>query len=191
MTLVSVTAYHSLGGEVEASNTPTIRRLTPSCRHQLPRIARLPPAGRATVPLVRINQNTALSTRRWFRGGRPLRLIRKVSKYAHSSSVISPRIKAASQRAALNQFAILASTLLCEEQPRWHAHPVQCWDCAFGGEVRSSHSVQPSKLNLRAQRLGIEQTKGWPLSERRVSRWEHERVVDAVQARLGRHQEKR
>jgi hypothetical protein len=25
---------------VEASNTPTIRRLTPSCRHQLPRIAR-------------------------------------------------------------------------------------------------------------------------------------------------------
>jgi hypothetical protein len=41
MTLVSVTAYHSFGGEVEASNTPTIRRLTPSCRHQLPRIARL------------------------------------------------------------------------------------------------------------------------------------------------------
>src|ERR1051325_3898610 len=41
MTLVSVTAYHSFGGEVEASNTPTIRRLTPSCRHQLPRIAQL------------------------------------------------------------------------------------------------------------------------------------------------------
>src|SRR5213083_326001 len=40
MTLVSVTAYHSFGGEVEASNTPTIRRLTPSCRHQLPPIAR-------------------------------------------------------------------------------------------------------------------------------------------------------
>src|SRR5258708_14860482 len=40
MTLVSVTAYHSFSGEVEASNTPTIRRLTPSCRHQLPRIAR-------------------------------------------------------------------------------------------------------------------------------------------------------
>ncbi|MGH6770156.1 MAG: hypothetical protein ACRECO_14160, partial [Xanthobacteraceae bacterium] len=39
MTLVSVTAYHSFGGEVEALNTPTIRRLTPSCRHQLPRIA--------------------------------------------------------------------------------------------------------------------------------------------------------
>jgi hypothetical protein len=39
MTLVLVTAYHSFGGEVEASNTPTIRRLTPSCRHQLPRIA--------------------------------------------------------------------------------------------------------------------------------------------------------
>src|SRR6266568_5173990 len=40
MTLLSVTAYHSFAGEVEASNTPTIRRLTPSCRHQLPRIAR-------------------------------------------------------------------------------------------------------------------------------------------------------
>jgi hypothetical protein len=40
MTLVSVTAYHhSFGEEVEASNTPTIRRLTPSCRHQLLRIA--------------------------------------------------------------------------------------------------------------------------------------------------------
>jgi hypothetical protein len=36
---VSVTAYHSFSGEVEASNTPTIRRLTPSRRHQLPRIA--------------------------------------------------------------------------------------------------------------------------------------------------------
>jgi hypothetical protein len=32
---VSVTAYHSFGGEVEALNTPTIRRLTLSCRHQL------------------------------------------------------------------------------------------------------------------------------------------------------------
>src|SRR5882762_1940132 len=40
MTLVSVTAYHSFSGEVEASNTPTIRRLTPSCRHQLSPIAR-------------------------------------------------------------------------------------------------------------------------------------------------------
>src|SRR5438874_13799542 len=45
MTLVSVTAYHSFGGEVEASNTPTIRRLTPSCRHQLLRIARLSKRG--------------------------------------------------------------------------------------------------------------------------------------------------
>src|SRR5207248_8111772 len=34
-TLGSVTAYHSFAGEVEASNTPTIRRLTPSCRHQI------------------------------------------------------------------------------------------------------------------------------------------------------------
>jgi hypothetical protein len=37
-TLVSVMAYHSFSGEVEASNTPTIRRLTLSCRHQLSRI---------------------------------------------------------------------------------------------------------------------------------------------------------
>src|SRR5262245_24258243 len=38
-TLVSVTAYHSFGGEVEASNTPTIRRIIPSCRHQSSPIA--------------------------------------------------------------------------------------------------------------------------------------------------------
>jgi hypothetical protein len=36
---VSVTAYHSFAGEVEASNTPTIRRLTLSRRHQLSPIA--------------------------------------------------------------------------------------------------------------------------------------------------------
>src|SRR6516164_3774479 len=39
--LVSVTAYHSFAGEVEASNTPTIRRLTLSRRHQLSPIARV------------------------------------------------------------------------------------------------------------------------------------------------------
>src|SRR5664280_576864 len=38
MRLSWVMAYHSFGGEVEASNTPTIRRLTPSRRHQLLRI---------------------------------------------------------------------------------------------------------------------------------------------------------
>src|SRR6516162_3298808 len=38
-TLALVTAYHSFGGEVEASSTPTIRRLTTSCRHQLSLIA--------------------------------------------------------------------------------------------------------------------------------------------------------
>jgi hypothetical protein len=40
MTLLSVMAYHSFSGEVEASNTPTIRRLIPLGRHQLPRLAR-------------------------------------------------------------------------------------------------------------------------------------------------------
>src|ERR1700726_1649164 len=39
MTLLSDTAYHSFSGEVEASNTTTIRRLTPPCRHQLLAIA--------------------------------------------------------------------------------------------------------------------------------------------------------
>jgi hypothetical protein len=59
---------------------------------------------------VRINQNTASSTRRWLRGGRPRRRIRNGSKYAHSSSVISPRIKTAlPQKAALNQLTIPAS----------------------------------------------------------------------------------
>jgi hypothetical protein len=44
MTLVSDTAYHSFIGEVEALNTTTIRRLTPSRRHQLLAIARSSPA---------------------------------------------------------------------------------------------------------------------------------------------------
>src|SRR5258705_2955462 len=39
MTLLSDTAYHSFIGEVEALNTTTIRRLTPSCCHQLLAIA--------------------------------------------------------------------------------------------------------------------------------------------------------
>jgi hypothetical protein len=42
MTLLSDTAYHSFIGEVEALNTTTIRRLTPSCRHQLLAIAPYP-----------------------------------------------------------------------------------------------------------------------------------------------------
>src|SRR6266446_4023099 len=33
------TAYRSFGGEVEASSTPTICRLSDSCRHQLSAIA--------------------------------------------------------------------------------------------------------------------------------------------------------
>src|SRR4029450_10818908 len=37
-TLVSVTAYRSFGGEVEARITPMIRRLIRSTRHQLPAI---------------------------------------------------------------------------------------------------------------------------------------------------------
>ena len=31
--IMTVTAHHSLGGEVEGSNTSTIRRVTPSCPH--------------------------------------------------------------------------------------------------------------------------------------------------------------
>src|SRR5450759_5533204 len=48
-TLVSVTAYHSFGGEVEALNTPTIRRLTLSCRHQLSALARENCHGKSAV----------------------------------------------------------------------------------------------------------------------------------------------
>jgi hypothetical protein len=44
---VSDTAYHSFIGEVGALNTTTIRRLTPSRRHQLLAIAL--PAGRGTT----------------------------------------------------------------------------------------------------------------------------------------------
>ncbi len=43
MTLLPDTAYHSLVGEadwLEKPNTTTIRRLTPSGRHQLPAMAR-------------------------------------------------------------------------------------------------------------------------------------------------------
>jgi hypothetical protein len=41
---------HSIfSGEVEALNTPTIRRLTPSGRHQLPRITPGPIASRTSV----------------------------------------------------------------------------------------------------------------------------------------------
>src|SRR3954447_2369810 len=38
------TAYRSFGGEVEASSTPTICRLSDSPRHQLSAIAPAPPA---------------------------------------------------------------------------------------------------------------------------------------------------
>jgi hypothetical protein len=48
-TLVSVTAYHSFAGKVEVSNTPTIRRLTPSRRHQLSPIAPGTSSERSTV----------------------------------------------------------------------------------------------------------------------------------------------
>src|SRR6266478_3404481 len=52
ITLLSDTAYHSFIGEVEALNTTTIRRLTPSRRHQLLAIARslpLPQEPRRTL----------------------------------------------------------------------------------------------------------------------------------------------
>src|SRR5262249_50871600 len=52
-TLVSVTAYHSFGGEVEASSTPTIRRLIPSCRHQFSPIALLEGWNRVAYSLVK------------------------------------------------------------------------------------------------------------------------------------------
>src|SRR5271156_6696901 len=59
-TLVSVTAYHSFGGEVEALNTPTIRRLTLSCRHQLSALA----LTRLSRPGCRSGSSTLRSGRR-------------------------------------------------------------------------------------------------------------------------------
>ena len=50
ITLLSDTAYHSFIGEVEALNTTTIRRLTPSCRHQLLAIAQTTGRGAVTCP---------------------------------------------------------------------------------------------------------------------------------------------
>ena len=50
---------------VEASNTPTIRRLTPSRRHQLQAIARLPGAmdsSSAFLPRVRCNATQVTTT---------------------------------------------------------------------------------------------------------------------------------
>ena len=55
ITLLSDTAYHSFIGEVEALNTTTICRLTPSRRHQLLAIAPLPPASTASSPTLCIN----------------------------------------------------------------------------------------------------------------------------------------
>jgi hypothetical protein len=59
ITLLSDTAYHSFIGEVEALNTTTIRRLTPSRRHQLLAIA----PGRAifTIAIVRDRAETAIN----------------------------------------------------------------------------------------------------------------------------------
>src|SRR6516165_12441445 len=60
ITLPSDTAYHSFIGEVEALNTTTIRRLTPSCRHQLLAIA--PATGSMTTGTV----SHAQTLKGWF-----------------------------------------------------------------------------------------------------------------------------
>ena len=52
-------AYHSFGGEVEASSTPTIRRLTPSCRHQLSPSAYM--RAKRSPPPTRWTRNAALA----------------------------------------------------------------------------------------------------------------------------------
>ena len=95
---------------------------------------------------VRINQNTASSTRRWLCGGRPPRRIRKGSKYAHSSSVINPRIKAAlPQRAALNQFTIPASTDL-STRPSLHQH-VAASNNFFGSPLHVDRLLTEQRLS--------------------------------------------
>jgi hypothetical protein len=69
---VSVMAYHSFDGEVEASDIPTIRRLTPSCRHQLSPIAR----DHITKPL----QSRGLKVPRGRNGGQSLLGILPIEK---------------------------------------------------------------------------------------------------------------
>jgi hypothetical protein len=62
-----------------------IRQPNAAGRHQSERRR-----GESVAHLLRINQNTASRTLRWLRGGRPSLRTRKGSKYAHSSSFISP-----------------------------------------------------------------------------------------------------
>src|SRR5262249_47579922 len=62
-TLVSVMAYHSFAGEVGASNTSTIRRLTLSRRHQLSPIAHADPHKTApTPPCLRARSSTLFAS---------------------------------------------------------------------------------------------------------------------------------
>src|SRR6266566_8427891 len=71
MTLLSDTAYHSFIGEVGALNTTTIRRLTPSCRHQLLAIARADVRPHMPVPSVLrsgLSQSTPLAGQPYARG---------------------------------------------------------------------------------------------------------------------------
>src|SRR5207248_6672236 len=69
MTLVSDTAYHSFIGEVEALNTTTIRRLTPSCRHQLlaiaPATGRVCKRGRFSAAPSQVSVAALLGPKRW------------------------------------------------------------------------------------------------------------------------------
>src|ERR1700737_1609498 len=67
------TAYRSFGGEVEASSTPTICRLSDSRRHQLSAIARLLPhtnsvAHRASGAWVHIAPTIQGDIKEWFEG---------------------------------------------------------------------------------------------------------------------------
>jgi hypothetical protein len=54
---------------VEASSTPTIRRLTPSCRHQLPALARSAVRIRSGAPLSSMFRASRTGTARGHRGG--------------------------------------------------------------------------------------------------------------------------
>src|SRR3984893_12873936 len=89
-TLLSVTAYHSFGGEVGASNTTTIRRLTPSCRHQLSPIAprrRFPTdaklMNRAREKLVNLAEKCGVKLRQSYKRVGKIALIRH-QRYAHA-----------------------------------------------------------------------------------------------------------
>src|ERR1700730_14472092 len=99
---VSVTAYHFFGGEVEALNTPTIGRLTLSCRHQLlalahPAVADLDWPNELRVSKFDIPYNSGASDlnpreRHFFPLRRPCHQVRHKARRDRAADVLPARV---------------------------------------------------------------------------------------------------